>query len=644
MSSFDVLAIVKELQSVVGARVGKIYQVSPHELKIQLNIKNFGNAFLVVEAGKRIHLTEYPKPSPTKPSNFAMSLRKHISGGIIKKIRQINFDRVVELEIEKKSEKYYLICELFGKGNIILTDKNYHILSVMIPKKYKHRELLIRSKYEYPPQKVNPLEVDEKQLKEILKKSTGDIVRTLAVLLGLGGTYAEEVCLRAKIEKNKKELDKEEIKKIIDAIKEINSEIGTKNLIIFDDENAVDATPIFLELYKNKKFLEFDSFNRALDEYYTKYELKKIQEVEKKEFERKIKKIKERLKIQAKTYREFKRKSEKNKKIGDIIYMNFDKFEKLLKTINELRKKFSLEDIAKKIKQKNIRILPNEGRVVVNVQGEEIKLDLKKSASENAEYYYNRGKKFKEKLKGVKISISESVKELKKLKEEGITEKKTKPKKISRKKRKWYEKFRWFFSSDGFLVIGGRDATQNEILVKKHMENEDIFVHADIHGAPVVIIKTSGREIPEKTIKEALDFAVAYSKAWKYGLSGIEAYWVRPDQVSKSPKHGEYLSKGGFVIRGRKNWGVGKTEIAIGFVINDEKTSIIGGPTTAIEQKTPYFVVLVPGRKKSRELAEEIKKTILKKLNEKDKRKVENIEIEEIQRFLPAGGGEIKKN
>ncbi|RLF57565.1 MAG: fibronectin-binding domain-containing protein, partial [Thermoplasmata archaeon] len=316
MSSFDVLAIVKELQSVVGARVGKIYQVSPHELKIQLNIKNFGNAFLVVEAGRRIHLTEYPKPSPTKPSNFAMSLRKHISGGIIKKIRQINFDRVVELEIEKKNEKYYLICELFGKGNIILTDKNYHILSVMIPRKYKHRELLIRSKYEYPPQKVNPLEVDEKQLKEILKKSTGDIVRTLAVLLGLGGTYAEEVCLRAKIEKNKKELDKEEIKKIIDAIKEINSEIGTKNLIIFDDENAVDATPIFLELYKNKKFLEFDSFNRALDEYYTKYELKKIQEVEKKEFERKIKKIKERLKIQAKTYREFKRKSEKNKKIG----------------------------------------------------------------------------------------------------------------------------------------------------------------------------------------------------------------------------------------------------------------------------------------------------------------------------------------
>ncbi len=63
------------------------------------------------------------------------------------------------------------------------------------------------------------------------------------------------------------------------------------------------------------------------------------------------------------------------------------------------------------------------------------------------------------------------------------------PQKRVKKELKWYEKLRWFLTSDGLLVIGGRDATTNEMVVKKHMENRDIYFHSDIHGAASIILK-----------------------------------------------------------------------------------------------------------------------------------------------------------
>ncbi|RLG56292.1 MAG: fibronectin-binding domain-containing protein [Candidatus Hydrothermarchaeota archaeon] len=640
MSSFDVFAIARELQKLINARINKVYQISPQELKVVLNIKGFGNAILVIEAGKRIHLTEYPKPSPKKPSVFAMTLRKYIQGGVIKGISQVSFDRIVEIRISKKGEEYVLIAELFGKGNVILTDADYNILAVMMPKRYKHRELIIKAKYSYPPQKANPFELDKEKLRKIFESSSSDIVRTLASKLGLGGVYAEEVCLRAELNKTKKEPSEEELDRIIKILEEIKEKTGKENVIVLEKDKAIDVTPLKLELYKNKEFKEYESFNKALDEYFTKYEIEKIEELEKSEFLSEIEKLKARLKRQAKICRELRKIAKEYKELGDLIYLNFDKISKLLETINKARKKFSWEEISRKLGDK-VKIDPEKAEIRLRINDKILKLDLRKSPSENADFYYNKSKKAKEKLEGAKKAILQTVEEIREVKRKGV-KKKEKPKKIVRKKRKWYEKFRWFISSEGFLILGGRDATQNEILVKKHLGKEDIFVHADIHGAPAVIIKTEGKGVSPSTIQEAFDFAASYSRAWKRGIFALDVYWVKPEQVSKTPEHGEYLTKGAFVIRGKKNYGRGKVEIAIGFIIN-EIAEVIGGPPSAIESKTPYFVTLVPGRKKSKELAEEIKNIILSKVKEKDKEKVKNVEIEEIQRFLPAGGGEVKK-
>ena len=115
-------------------------------------------------------------------------------------------------------------------------------------------------------------------------------------------------------------------------------------------------------------------------------------------------------------------------------------------------------------------------------------------------------------------------------------DRKAKPKEkklVKKRKRQWFEKFHWFFSTDGFLVIGGRDAKSNETLVKKHMEKADTFLHANIQGGAACVIKSQGKPIPKTTLQEAALFAGVFSKAWKEKLATIDVYAVNAENVSK---------------------------------------------------------------------------------------------------------------
>ncbi|MFH1774365.1 MAG: ribosome rescue protein RqcH [Methanobacteriota archaeon] len=654
MSSFDVLAVANELKNLRGARLNKVYQVSPQELKIQLNVRELGKQELVIEAGKRIHLTEYPKPSPEKPSTFAMTLRKYLENAVLTEVKQVSFDRIVELSFKKDEEEFELIGELFGKGNIILTDKNYKILAVMKPQKFKARSLVGREKYVRPPPRLNPFEVSKDGLKRIINESKS-AVKTLASPLGLGGLYAEELCLRAGIEKNKEKITDEEASEIYNTIAELKNSIGRERpAVVFDDSTPIDLVPFKLKIYEGKKIKEFDSFNKAADEYFTKYEIERVEGLRNAEFEKEISKLEARLQEQIQTLEKYREAERLYRQFGDLIYAHFKSIESILKALSNARKTHSWDEIAKKIeedKEKTVeasmikKLLPKEGALIVELDGTEVRLDMKKSTAHNADFYYGKSKKAREKTTGVEESMRNTEAKIRELKERGreaIALKEKKPEKRKARKKDWYEKFRWFISSDNFLVLGGRDAATNEILVKKHMSSNDVFVHADIHGAPAVVIKTEGREIPEATMQEAFDFAASYSKAWKHNIFGLDVYWVAPEQVSKTAEHGEYIAKGAFVIRGKKNFGKGKIEVAVGVKL-DETIKVIGGPTSAIEKQAKYFVKIIPGKMKSKEIAETIKSKLLGKASEEDREKIRGIAFEEIQEFLPGGGGEVKE-
>ncbi|MDP7115460.1 MAG: NFACT RNA binding domain-containing protein [Candidatus Woesearchaeota archaeon] len=252
-----------------------------------------------------------------------------------------------------------------------------------------------------------------------------------------------------------------------------------------------------------------------------------------------------------------------------------------------------------------------------------IGLYLDKSIEENAGLYYDKAKKIKKKIEGARKALDEGLLKLKKLeKEQKVLEVKEEVVKV---KKKWYEKFHWFVSSEGFLVIGGRDATSNEIVVKKHTDSNDLVLHTDMAGSPFFVIKSDGKEIGKDTIKEAADATVSFSRAWKLGLMTTSVFYVTPEQVSKKAQSGEYMSKGAFMIYGKVNYIDNEMSMAVGMFDG----AIMAGPVSAVKKNCSKIVVVIQGKDKTSSVAKKIRYLV-------------GGELDDIIRALPAGGVEVK--
>ena len=269
-----------------------------------------------------------------------------------------------------------------------------------------------------------------------------------------------------------------------------------------------------------------------------------------------------------------------------------------------------------------------------------VELFFNRSVDQNASLYYERAKKAKGKLEGISKAISDAEgrldKEMKKQAKD--IEREEKKKKISRKKE-WYEKFRWFFTSECKLVIGGRDATTNETIIKRHTENGDLVFHTDMAGSPFVIIKSGGRTISDNEKNEAANFLACFSKAWKAGISSVEVFYVEPHQVTKEAQSGEYLAKGSFMIRGKTRY-INAT-LRLGITVIDD--IVYSGPHSAlrskIKEKFPdmeqkdvekQIVTVVQGSEKTSKVAKAIKKEL-------------GGDLDEIISALPPGGSRISR-
>ncbi len=255
-------------------------------------------------------------------------------------------------------------------------------------------------------------------------------------------------------------------------------------------------------------------------------------------------------------------------------------------------------------------------------------LDLTKTVEQNAAAYFEKAKKIKKKIIGAEKALQDSLRQIKDLEAKKEKElKKNEEKRRIPAKKEWYEKFRWFFSSEGLLVIGGRDATTNEVVIKKYTSPDDIVFHTDMAGSPFFIVKSGGKQIGEKTIHEVADATCTFSRAWKLGLQTTPAFYVKPEQVSKKAQSGEYMGKGAFMVYGKTNYADNKINLAIGMT---KDSKIMAGPAEAVKAHCAKFVELAQGNEKASAMA----KTIRHKIGG---------EIDDIIRALPSGEFRIKK-
>ncbi len=219
-------------------------------------------------------------------------------------------------------------------------------------------------------------------------------------------------------------------------------------------------------------------------------------------------------------------------------------------------------------------------------------VDPSKSLWENVQGLHERLKKLKKKRERLLKLIEEEKSRVVENEEE---ERKVEVKK--KRKRAWYEAFRWMFTSKGKLVIGGRDARTNEIIVRRHLQPGDLFFHADVIGAPSVILK-GGEEADEDEILEAATFAAAYSRAWKMGLHRVPVFYVRAEQVSLSPPSGEYRPRGGVIVKGKREWVEVNPVLYLGF--DGERFFV------SVKPREGVVFSLLPGKRPKEEVADEV--------------------------------------
>jgi len=344
LSSMDLYYLLKELDILISGKIDQIYQKGKEELTLQMHVTGKGKKMLRIILPSMMYLTIYKGEQPPEPPGFCKFLRKRLKSARLQKIEQKGFERIVDFTFSTKETTYHLIVELFSDGNVILCDENYKIISPLTTGNWKDRTIRGGIEYTYPKRDINFLDISEDDFKKnILASDKESIVKTLAMDFGLGGSYAEELCTIAEIDKDKK-ADEKDISKLYSASREfISREI----------EGNVTEKDILPFKFKTKEAKTvFTSFNEALDETLTEEKITSQNEIIASKKEKEMDKINAMIKQQEQTIKDMERKIEESQKKAELIYENYDEIKEalqnpekspLVKDINKKDKTITIE-------------------------------------------------------------------------------------------------------------------------------------------------------------------------------------------------------------------------------------------------------------------------------------------------------------
>ncbi|XP_060736279.1 ribosome quality control complex subunit NEMF-like [Tachysurus vachellii] len=639
-STVDIRAVIAELDTkYVGMRVYNVYDIDTKTYLIRLQ-KPDSKAVLLIESGIRIHSTEFEWPKNMMPSGFAMKCRKHLKSRRLVHVKQLGVDRIVDLQFGSEEAAYHLIVELYDRGNIILTDHEYTILNLLRFRTADAEDVKIAVRERYPIENARPSEppISLERLDAIFSKAQSgeQIKRILNPHLSYGGTLIEH-CL---IEVGFPGLGKmdsrftmtEDGPKLLEALKlaesymEKASNINRKGYIIQKIEKKPSMTPdkqheelltyeefhpFLFSQHSKSPYLEFESFDKAIDEFFSKMESQKIDLKALQQEKQALKKLQNVRKDHEQRLEALHQAQEVDRLKGELLEMNLPIVDRAIQVVRSaLANQVDWAEISLFVKEaqeagdpvacaiKDLKLQTNHITMLLknpyigSEEGEEEKIasedtnegseqpkekknknkdkgqkgkvqknrpmlvdvDLGLSAYANSKKYYDHKRNAAKKEQKTVEAAEKAFKSAEKKTKQTLKEVQTVTTIQKARKVFWFEKFLWFISSENYLIIAGRDQQQNEMIVKRYLRPGDIYIHADLHGATSCVIKNpSGELVPPRTLTEAGTMAVCYSAAWDAKVI-TSAWWVHHNQVSKTAPTGEYLTTGSFMIRGKKNY------------------------------------------------------------------------------------------
>ncbi|MGC9209180.1 MAG: NFACT RNA binding domain-containing protein [Nitrososphaeria archaeon] len=502
-------------------------------------------------------------------SDFLRALRDFLEGSRIDHAEVPRGQRIVAIALSSGS----LIAELFGSSNLICTDRSGTIMCALREEEFRDRRIKAGEVYSYPKLRGLPLaDIPTPPFNERVP-----VTKHLGFYLAAPRKFIEEIVIRAGISQDKiaSELTEDERERIVEAMKEIVNEcLSSESLYLYGD-----GTYSLVKLSGKKEPVMVFRFpqevNRAFDGFMFKVE-------EESEEERK-------------------------RALADSY----------------ISKASALRSIAEALMSGDVQ----RAEEIVRASGGELKEGLLSIFGEivKAESMPALASKLYELAKNYEAGARRILRSKPRKAEKKV-------KVVEVRKRLWFEKYRWFRTSEGILAIGGRDASSNEAILRKYMKPDDLVFHAELPGSPFFIISGNAGDL---SIKEVATATAAFSRAWKLGLSTADVYYVKGEQISFSAPSGEYMGRGSAMVLGRRNYVHGvRLRLGVGLTEIEGELKVMSAPLSAASRWCDWFVEIEPGRLSQAEAAKRVYRKLLEVYEKVPP-------LEDFQRALPAGETDI---
>ena len=608
--------------------VSNIYGITKDSILFKLHHTEKSDLFMMISTSG-VWLTAV-KIDQMEPNRLLKRLRSDLLRLKLKKIEQIGSERIAYFTFEGFGKEFVLVGEFFGEGNIVLCNKEMKILALQHSIDVRHRKLGVGLDYAQPP--TNELDIfnlSESNFED-LKNTELVSAKWFGRTLGLPKKYVEGIFEVAEINPKKigNLLTSEEIKKIFETTRKIISDVisGNHEPIIVRNEKT-EVLPVKLGKLDGE-ITNVNGFIEGLDTIFTENIVEKGKSVQSSGSDKKIKELQTQISEQQKAIETVKERSKNITAVANSLYQMISSGI------------ISIEDNSAQeiLSSYNAKLVNEKGISLVVIGDEKVKINTKSPLQSIASVLFNEAKKQSGAIKSIQEIKEKTEAKLKKFLSKTESEKDLVVVSEIRKKS-WYERYRWFFTTDGLLTIGGRDAASNSAVIRKHLVKNDIVFHGDIFGSPFFILKDA-QNAPDTSMNEIAHATVCFSRAWREGLYGVSAFWVNPEQVKKSAPSGEFLPKGSFTIEGQRNFIKSETlRLCVGIMPQDDDFVLTCGPPEPIKKNSICYAVIEPHGLEMVDVAKKIRIEFLK-MHEEITRK---ISIDDFVRVLPAGKSQIKE-
>ena len=649
LSSIELRYLVNEIRSRVitsssGYYVSSINAITKSSLFLRLHHPMQEDIMLVLST-RGIWITRLRFKPVEESYSLENIAQKELERAKLELIEQVGSERIVSLKFRHPDGKVRIIVgEFFGDGNIIICNENMHIIAILNPIQVRHRTLNVGLRYVYPP--ARGVDVFNITLDQMLFLRDGakdlDVLRWIGRNISMSKKFVEEVINRTgiQVDKHAAQLSDDEVSKIYDTVKDIVNEVsaGGKNhepIVIMLNDKPQEALPIITQeasitakMTKENNIKKVASYMDAVDEVLSSEIMDIGRSSRTVELDRQIAVLEHDLEEQNKAKETVLQKAAAIRKLaGELMALSYR----------------GSDGIADVLANYSASLVTEKGIKYIEVAGEQVK--MQPSLAKASSMLFARAKEMERGNTSIEEARAKILAQIEKLRSEtaAIHKKVIVKEQIS---REWYERYRWFITTDGLLVIGGRDASSNSALIRKHLTEHDIVFHAEVHGSPFFIMKNAAAfaATQEGTIESSLhqvaQATISFSRAWKDGLSSADAYWVMAEQVKKGAPTGQFLPKGSFVIEGKRNYIKGvELRLAIGIMQLNNRETLLCGPEEAIKKRSIFYAVLLQGGMDPMNAAKKVKSEFVKIADDNIKiaETIKHISLDEFVRALPTG-------